>query len=286
MGFIAQGNPEYLRRNQLGANYADWLAPDSHTPRDLIATAYWAIVARDMREMAMALDRKNDAAKYEGLYQKIAAAYRKAYIQPDGSVSGSTQTAYAASLYSGIAPENMRAAMTEHLVKDIQAHGNHLTTGFLGTPFLMFVLDENGRANVAYRLLLQDTYPSWGYMVRKGATTWWERWNGDTGDPAMNSYNHYAFGSVMAWVFRRVAGIDTSPSGAGFHRLVIAPHFDSSLPQVHAEYDSAYGTVTTDWNGLTHSFTVITPPNTTATVTLPHGRIEQVGSGRHVYALQ
>ena len=209
MDFIESGNPEYLRRNQLGANYADWLAPDPHTPRDLIATAYWAIVAREMKEMATALDRKTDAEKYEALYQKIADAYRKAYIQPDGSVSGDTQTAYVVSLSSGIAPETMRAAMTARLVKDIEAHGDHLTTGFLGTPFLMFVLDENGRADVAYQLLLQDTYPSWGYMVRKGATTWWERWNGDTGDPAMNSYNHYAFGSVMAWVFRRVAGIDT-----------------------------------------------------------------------------
>jgi alpha-L-rhamnosidase len=286
MEFIERANPEYLRRNQVGANYADWLAPDPRTPRDLIATAYWAIVARDMKEMAMALDRKDDAEKYEALYQKIAAAYRTAYIHPDGSVSGDTQTAYVASLYSGIAPETLRAPMTERLVKHIEAHGNHLTTGFLGTPFLMFVLDENGRADVAYRLLLQDTYPSWGYMVRKGATTWWERWNGDTGDPAMNSYNHYAFGSVMAWVFRRVAGIDTDAPGAGFHHLVITPHFDSSLPQVHAEYDSAYGTVSTDWNSATHTFMVTTPSNTTAKIGLPRGRSEQVGSGRHVYTVQ
>jgi alpha-L-rhamnosidase len=286
MEFIERANPEHLRRNQVGANYADWLAPDPHTPPDLIATAYWAIVARDMKEMAAALERKDDAEKYEALYQKIAAAYRNAYIHPNGSVTGDTQTAYVASLYSGIAPETLRAPMTARLVKDIEAHGNHLTTGFLGTPFLMFVLDENGRADVAYRLLLQDTYPSWGYMVRKGATTWWERWNGDTGDPAMNSYNHYAFGSVMAWVFRRVAGIDTEASAPGFHHLVITPHFDSRLPQVHAEYDSAYGTVTTDWNSATHTFTLTTPPNSTATIALPHGRSEQVGSGRHAYTVQ
>ena len=120
--------------------------------------------------------------------------------------------------------------MTDRLVKDIEAHNNHLTTGFLGTPFLMFVLDDNHRSDVAFKLLLQDTYPSWGYMVAKGATTWWERWNGDTGDPAMNSYNHYAFGSVMAWVFRRAAGIDTDPSGSGFHHLTIQPQFNPALP--------------------------------------------------------
>jgi alpha-L-rhamnosidase len=286
MDYIERGNPDYLRGKQLGNNYGDWLAPDPRTPRDLIATAYWAIIARDMKEMAMALHNSADAEKYEALYQKIADAYRKAYIQPDGSVSGDTQSAYVVTLYSDIAPKELRAAMTGRLVRDIEAHGNHLTTGFLGTPFLMFVLDENGRADVAYKLLLQDTYPSWGYMVRKGATTWWERWNGDTGDPAMNSYNHYAFGSVMAWVFRRVAGIDTDLSGAGFHRLMIAPHFDPTLPQVHAEYDSAYGAVTTDWNASTHTFRVITPPNTTATISLPGGKSKQVGSGSHVYRVQ
>lgn len=285
MDFIERANPDHLRRNQLGANYGDWLAPDPNTPRDLIATAYWAIVAQQMKQMATALHRTADAQKYEALYQKIANAYRAAYIHPDGSVAGNTQSAYVVTLYSGIAPENQRAAMTGRLVKDIEAHGNHLTTGFLGTPFLMFVLDENGRANVAYKLLLQDTYPSWGYMVRKGATTWWERWNGDTGDPSMNSYNHYAFGSVMAWVFRRVAGIDTDASGAGFHHLVITPHFDSALPQVHAEYDSAYGLVTTDWNQSTHTFAVTTPPNTTATITLPGGKQEQVGGGVHNYSI-
>ena len=285
MDFIERANPDHLRRNQLGANYADWLAPDPNTPRDLIATAYWAIVAQQMQQMAAALNRTADARKYEALYHAIADAYRAAYIHPDGSVAGNTQSAYVVTLYSGIAPEAQRAAMTGQLVKDIEAHGNHLTTGFLGTPFLMFVLDENGRADVAYKLLLQDTYPSWGYMVRKGATTWWERWNGDTGDPAMNSYNHYAFGSVMAWVFRRVAGIDTDPAGAGFHHLVIAPHFDPALPQVHAEYNSDYGPVTTDWNQAQHTFTATTPPNTTASITLPGVKQEQVGSGVHTYRI-
>jgi alpha-L-rhamnosidase len=102
----------------------------------------------------------------------------------------------------------------------------------------------------------------------------------------MNSYNHYAFGSVMAWVFRRVAGIDTDASGAGYHHLVISPHFDASLPQVHAEYDSAYGTISTDWNSAAHKLSVTTPPNTTATIELPDGKPEEVGSGKHVYSVQ
>ena len=171
-----------------------------------------------------------------------------------------------------MAPEAQQHALTDRLVANIEALGNHLTTGFLGTPFLLFVLDQQGRTDVAYRLLLNDTYPSWGYMVKKGATTWWERWNGDTGDPGMNSYNHYAFGSVMAWVYRRVAGIDTDASGAGFRHLTIAPQLDKALTHAHAEYDSAYGTVTTDWAYLPDGEVRLSgslPANTTAAVTLP-----------------
>jgi alpha-L-rhamnosidase len=286
MDFILTTNPDHLRRNKLGANYGDWLAPDQNTPKDLIATAYWAIIARDMHEMSLALGHKEDAEKYHALYNSIAEAYRKQYIQPDGAVTGNTQSAYVVTLYSGVAPENLHANMTDRLVKDIEAHNNHLTTGFLGTPFLMFVLDDNHRPDVAFKLLLQDTYPSWGYMVAKGATTWWERWNGDTGDPAMNSYNHYAFGSVMAWVFRRAAGIDTDPSGPGYHHLTIQPQFDPALPTLHTEYDSPYGLITTDWTSNNHQFTITTPPNTTATVTLPNGIIENIGSGTHTYSIK
>ncbi|MBW4028826.1 MAG: family 78 glycoside hydrolase catalytic domain [Acidobacteria bacterium] len=284
--FILTNNPDYIRRNALGNNYADWLAPDQHTPSTLIDTAYWALVTREMTEMATALHRNADAEKYQQQYDHIAAAYRKAFIKPDGSVEGDTQTAYLATIFTGIAPTSLRAAMTDRLVKDIEAHGNHLSTGFLGTPFLLSVLDENQHTDLAFKLLLSDTYPSWGYMVSKGATTWWERWNGDTGDPSMNSYNHYAFGSVMAWVYRRAAGIDTDATGPGFHHLTIHPHFDPSLPTLHVEYDSAYGTIISDWKQSSHSFTITIPANTTATVILPNNKEEAIGSGTHAYIVE
>ena len=287
MDFILKTNPDYIRRNKLGNNLLPTgCAPDQNTPKDLIATAYWAIIAEIWKEMSLALGRKDDAEKYQTLYDRIADAYRKQYIHADGTVTGNTQSTYVVTLYSGIAPKNLRANMTGRLVADIEAHNNHLTTGFLGTPFLMFVLDDNHRSDVAFQLLLQDTYPSWGYMVAKGATTWWERWNGDTGDPSMNSYNHYAFGSVMAWVFRRAAGIDTDPVGSGFHHLIIRPKFSPSLPTLHTEYDSPYGLVVTDWNQTAHRFTVTTPANTTATIALPNGKQEDIGSGTHVYSIQ
>ena len=249
--FIETNNPDGLRQKDLGPNYADWLAPDPNTPPDLVATAYWALLAQQMQAMAQATGRADAVKRYAALNDRIRGAFRKAYIKDDGTVAGGTQTAYLLALYTGMAKQEQRHAMTDRLVASIEEHGNHLTTGFLGTPFLLFVLDEEGRSDVAYRLLLSNTYPSWGYMVSKGATTWWERWNGDTGDPGMNSYNHYAFGSVMAWVYRRVSGIDTDAQGAGFHHLVIAPHTDPKLTHARTEYDSAYGTVVTDWTRAT-----------------------------------
>jgi alpha-L-rhamnosidase len=286
MDFILSNNPDYIRRNALGNNYADWLAPDQNTPKTLIDTAYWALIVREMVEMATALHRTADAEKYQQQYDRITAAYRTAFVKQDGSVEGNTQTGYLATLFTGIAQSDLRAKMVDRLAKNIEAHGDHLTTGFLGTPFLMFVLDENNRSDLAFKLLLSDTYPSWGYMVKKGATTWWERWNGDTGDPSMNSYNHYAFGSVMAWVYQRAAGIDTDATGPGFHHLTIHPHFDPALPQLHTEYGSPYGTVVSDWQQSAHRFTIAIPPNTTATVTLPNNKAENIGSGTHSYIIE
>jgi alpha-L-rhamnosidase len=279
MDFILRTNPNYLRQKALGANFADWLAPDSRSPKDLVATAYWAIIALEMETMSRALGKTEDEAKYRELYSHVAEAYRGAFVHSDGTVAGDTQTAYVLTLYAHLAPKEMEKGMTERLVKDIESHGNHLTTGFLGTPFLMFVLEDQNRADVAYKLLLQDTYPSWGYMVKKGATTWWERWNGDTGDPAMNSYNHYAFGSVMAWVYQRVAGVDTDASGAGFHHLTVKPHAEAGLTSVRAEYDSVYGEVRSEWTksvGGKLALAVHIPANATATVYLPGAGVTTV----------
>ena len=285
MDNIHEHNPNYLRQQSLGNNYADWLAPDPNTPKDLVATAYWALIAKEMAEMADATNKSDQARKYRHLYEHISTAYRAAYIHPDGSVEGNTQTAYLSTLATSLAPPTLEATMVDRLVKDVQRHGYHLTTGFLGTPFLLSVLDQHKRSDVAFKLLLSDTYPSWGYMVKKGATTWWERWNGDTGDPSMNSYNHYAFGSVMAWVYRRAAGIDTDSAGSGYKHIVIQPHFDPALPRLHVEYDSAYGTIVSDWQQSTRTFTVKTPPNTSASILLPGGRKFEVGSGSHRYRI-
>ena len=272
MNFIQSANPDFLRKKGVGPNFADWLAPDEHTDKDLLATAYWALIANMMSEMAHAIGKEDDSERYAKLVGNIRAAFQKAYIKENGEVGTGTQTSYVVALYTKMAPESLEHALVDNLVKDIEGRNWHLSTGFLGTPFLLFTLANHGRADVAYRLLLNDTYPSWGYMLSKGATTWWERWNGDTGDPAMNSYNHYAFGSVVAWVYRYVAGIDTTLAAPGFRQIAIHPRLDERINQARGEYDSIYGKIVSEWNGAPNGpFTlrVSIPANTTAKVYLP-----------------
>jgi alpha-L-rhamnosidase len=272
MKFIQDANPDFIRKQKVGPNFADWLAPDRTTSTDLVDTAYWALIADMMSQMAQAIGREDDAKRYSDTYANIRTAFQKTYIHDDGTVGNGTQTSYVLALHMNLVPPALEAAAITNLVNNIEAHNWHLTTGFLGTPFLLFALSDHGRSDVAYRLLLTDTYPSWGYMLSKGATTWWERWNGDTGDPAMNSYNHYAFGSVVAWVYQRVMGVDTQTSGPGFHEILIHPYPDARITQAHGEYDSPYGKISTDWSGTpTGPFTlkVTIPANATATVVLP-----------------
>ncbi len=272
MELIQRHNPDYVRKNALGFNFADWLAPDENTDKSLLATAYWALMANMMSQMGHAIGKDADATRYDDLFQNIRTAFQKEYVKSDGQVGTGTQTSYVVALYTKMSPESLESGMVDRLVKDIEAHNNHLTTGFLGTPFLLFTLSDHGRSDVAYRLLLNDTYPSWGYMLAKGATTWWERWNGDTGDPSMNSYNHYAFGSVMAWVYRYAAGIDTMPDSPGFKEIVIHPRLDSRMTAARAEYESIYGKIVSDWKGTPvgpFSLRVTIPPNTSAKIVLP-----------------
>jgi len=272
MEFIASHNPNFLRKKGVGPNFADWLAPDENTNKDLLATAYWALIANMMSQMGHAVGKDADAKRYEDLVQNIRAAFQKEYIKADGVVGTGTQTSYVVALCTKMAPPELEPVLVDKLVKDIEARNWHLSTGFLGTPFLLFTLADHERSDVAYRLLLNDTYPSWGYMLSKGATTWWERWNGDTGDPSMNSYNHYAFGSVIAWVYRYAAGIDTAPDSPGFKQIVIHPHLDARMNSARAEYNSIYGKITSDWKGTPagpFSLQVTIPANTSAKIFLP-----------------
>ncbi|HKU28635.1 MAG TPA: family 78 glycoside hydrolase catalytic domain, partial [Candidatus Sulfotelmatobacter sp.] len=284
MEFIQSRNPDFIRKKGVGPNFADWLAPDSNTNKDLLATAYWALIANMMSQMARAVGKEAEGKHYDELVENIRSAFQKAYIKEDGTVGTGTQTSYVVALYTRMAPPALEPQLVDKLIKDIEGRNWHLSTGFLGTPFLLFTLADHGRTDVAYRLLLNQTYPSWGYMLSKGATTWWERWNGDTGDPSMNSYNHYAFGSVIAWVYRYAAGIDTTPDAPGFKQIIIHPHIDPQMPAARAEYNSAYGKIVSDWSGTPtgpFSLQITIPPNASAKVFLPQipgARVTQDGT--------
>ena len=250
--------------------FGDWLSPEGKTDRALIATAYWAYDVTLMRQMAHATGRTEDEEKYAQLFEKIRAAFQKEFVHDDGFVAGAdnspsqfgvinnpnaksqggdTQTGYVLALHMNLVPENLRAAAAKRLVDKIEANHDLLGTGFLGTPYLLEELTKAGYAKLAYTLLLNTQYPSWGYMVEHGATTMWERWNGDqmherTG---MNSYNHYAYGAVADWIYRYAAGVDATPLDAGFHTVVLHPVFDARLGQIAFDYDSAYGPIHSDW---------------------------------------
>jgi alpha-L-rhamnosidase len=239
-----------------------------------------------MSEMARAVGRKADSKTYAALFDEIREAFQKQFIRENGEVGNGSQTCYALALHMNLAADSLKTAMMDHLVKDIEKRKWHLSTGFVGTPYLLAALANNGRADVAYRLLLNETYPSWGYMIAKGATTIWERWNGDVGDPSMNSYNHYAFGAVVEWLYRYVAGIDTAQDAPGFRAIVIHPLPDARLARVHGEYDSAYGKIISDWRRAPDGqFTlkVTIPANTSATVYLPGGSKNSIGSGTYEF---
>lgn len=275
MRFIARSNPDHVWRNLRGYDYGDWVALDAKepgdptTPKDLIATAMWKRSADAMAQMARGAKRQPEAERYEGLSRDIAAAFTAAFVKADGSVGNGSQCGYILALRFGLVPEPLRAAATAKLVADIRRRGTLLSTGFLGTPFSLDALADQGEHTLVCDLLYRTTFPSWGYMIAKGATTIWERWNADMADPSMNSYNHYALGAVAGFMFRRIAGID--PLEAGFLKWRFDPVLDPRLPRGGASYDSVLGRIVTDWTFAEGRFAarIVVPANSRAEVCLP-----------------
>ena len=288
MKYIHSENPGLIREKRRNNDFGDWVPADSTTPKDLIATAYWAYDADLMSQMAHATGKETDAKRYSELFSRIREAFQKKFIRDNGGVGNGSQTSIALALYMNLAPDTMKARMMDQLVYDIEQRNGHLSTGFLGTPYLLSVLTDNGRADIAYRLLLNDTYPSWGYMISKGATTIWERWNGDRGDPSMNSFNHYALGAVVAWLYRYAAGIDTVQDAPGFKNVIIHPRPDVRLTHVRGEYDSVYGKIVSDWTRSEGAFSLklTIPANTTATLYLPGDPNSKVTESGKTVAVQ
>ena len=284
---------EYIRKNagesliwKGGSKYGDWLfyhppvnnhpEPDGFTEHDFIATAFYAYSTSILAATAKELGKTEDEKTYIALYENIKKVFNNEYVTPAGRVGTNSQTSYVLALMFNLLPESLRPKAARFLVDDIKSRRNHLSTGFLGTPYLCHVLSANGYTDVAYDLLLQESYPSWLYPVKMGATTIWERWDGEKTDstfqdPGMNSFNHYAYGAIGDWMYRVSAGIETL--GAGYKHLILQPHPTKKLTYSKATFESSYGTVASGWErkGTKIVVTIKIPANTNATIMLPVG---------------
>jgi alpha-L-rhamnosidase len=284
----------YIWKN--GSIYGDWLfyhppvnnhsEPDGHTEHDFIATAFYAYSTSLLAAAAKELGKADDEKIYSDLFNKIKQVFINEYITPSGRVGTNSQTSYVLALMFNLLPDNLKDKSAGFLVNDIKSRRNHLSTGFLGTPYLCHVLSQYGYTDVAYDLLLQESYPSWLYPVKMGATTIWERWDGQKTDstfqdPGMNSFNHYAYGAIGDWMYRVSAGIEAKKPG--YKEIIFQPHLTKKLNYSKATFESAYGTISSAWERKEGKIivSVTIPANTKSTIVLPFSEESKVTeSGR------
>ncbi len=271
--------------------YGDWLSIKADTPKDVLATAYFAYSTRLTSKTAEVIGKPDEAEKYRALFEQIREAFNKAYVAEDGRIKGDTQTVYVLGLAFDLLPEAKRESAVNYLIEDIREKDWHLSTGFVGTKDLMMTLYRIGRLDVAYRLFENDTFPSWGFSIRHGATSIWERWDGWTPengfqDPGMNSFAHYSFGAVCEWMFKTLGGIDfLSP---GYEKILIHPIPGGRFTSAKTQYDSIRGRITTDWkrDGDVLILKVNIPSNTTALVYVPAASQDAISEKEGFAAIQ
>ncbi len=280
---------EYLWQN--GRHFGDWLGLDApegsykgSTSEELIASAYFYLSTYLLAKAGRVLGY--DMTRYQEMAEKIKSAYQRTYFDGDKLISD-TQTAYVITLHFGLAGEK-KEAFGKRLIELIEAFGDRLQTGFVGTPYLLDTLTEIGRADKAYTLLLQEKFPSWLFSVNMGATTIWEHWDGLKEDGSvwskdMNSFNHYAYGSVAAWLYGTAAGIRPDENAPAYKHFFITPVTDKRLGYAKARLDSRSGTIISEWKfeedgHVRYSFTI--PSGTTATVIL-NGMEKEYSAGKY-----
>ncbi len=271
-------------------HYGDWLAfattrsdyPGATTEKDLIATAYFYYTTTLTAKIAAIIGKQQDAQKYSQLAANIKKAFNAEFTTPNGRLVSHTQTAYVLALAFGILPDNLVDKAADYLAGDVEKF-KHLTTGFLGTPILCPTLSAIGRDDLAYMLLNRKEYPSWLYPVTQGATTIWERWDGQKPDGSfqdvgMNSFNHYAYGAIGEWLYNHVAGIMVDENNPGYKKFFLAPNPGGDLTNAKAEFESIYGKIVSDWT-ISYgqmSYTIKVPANTTAEVVLPKAKAADI----------
>lgn len=274
----------------VGFHFADWLALDTKnnsvmggTDPFFVASAYYYYSTSLLVKAAKALGYAEDEKKYSKLLDEIYEAIQNEYFTPNGLMAQTTQTAYVCALFMGFAPEQHRVKLARLLDSELEATGGKLRTGFVGTAYLNRALSGNGYNKRAYQLLLNEEYPGWLYEVNLGATTVWERWNsllpdGTISDTGMNSLNHYAYGAIMEWVYRDVAGINPVEDAPGFRKALIRPRPDYQLPRVSVKYDSAMGWYESSWEIRKDLFVwdVKIPFGAEAIIVFPNGNAEEL----------
>ena len=244
------------------------------TSKKLIAQAFYCYSTKLLINTAKVLEIQEDVEKYSALYEKIRYAFNAEFVSNNGMLMSDTQTAYVLALQFNLLSDEHTEIAVNRLVDNIKNYG-HLTTGFLGTPFLCHVLSDNGKHAEAIELLLRTKYPSWLYPVTKGATTIWERWNGIKPDgsfqyPSMNSFNHYAYGAIGEWMYSNLMGLKINNNFPGFKRYTIRPLFDKNFDKIDGSFDSNYGKITISWSRKKDNLKLFLniPANTKADVIL------------------
>ena len=284
-----------------GFHYGDWLfyrpGDDNDgraavTDKYLIAQCFYANSVQLLINAANVLDKKADAIEYGTLLDRIKKAFMNEYVTPNGRLVSGTQTSYVLALNFDMLPESLREQAAKRLADNVKSYYNHLTTGFLGTSYLCPVLSRFGYNDLAYTLLLQKTYPSWLYPVTMGATTIWERWDGQKPDstfqnPGMNSFNHYAYGAIGDWMYRVMAGLDTFEDGVGYKHSRIRPHIGGGFTNVSAILETYYGKLGCTWktDGTNLSMDLEIPANTTSTVYVPADNAADILEGGKALSL-
>ena len=265
---------EYNKGLIQNGGVADHLAPVM-TPPQIVDTAYFANSAHIVAQAATLLGRTEDAAAYNRIEKEIIAAFNENFVSPDGSIQSDTQTSYILALRFNLLPENLRAAAAQKLAAAVERAG-HLTTGFPGSGLLCPALTQIGRSDLAWKLVFTDTYPSWLFPVKNGATTIWERWDAWTPDKgfqasSMNSFNHYSFGAIGYWFYAGAAGIQLDDASPGYKHFLLAPQFTDKLTYIKSSLDSPYGAISAYWHaeGDQMDYDVTVPPNSSATLKLP-----------------
>ena len=286
---LSVGNQRYIWK--LPFQFGDWCAPEGGTKQWMrkgpwIATAYWANSCRIVAEVAELLGDAVEAETLRALRKKIISAYRAAFTDGHGKLTEEFQTAYVLPLYFGMAEGEEARQMADHLARLVTEAGNKLTTGFPGTPFLLFALSDHGHLNKAYDVLLQEGFPSWLYEIRTGATTVWERWDAvlDNGEPkldAVGSLNHYAYGAVADWLYRRVLGIEAIL--AGYRRFRVAPMPGGGLQWAKGSVGTPFGEISAAWHIKESQFSmdVSVPQGTVCDLKLPDACEKILEAGLH-----